>query len=195
VLTLAEHHPFWAPEGPNEKLARLPVEDAWQSEKLDIAVIPLVRARLNGFTRYTFLSGPNEIDEKDRPDDHSSRGYYNIFGWPASRSHTKVNHIVRHISLDPFHLTTSPVAADVYAKEGTSLADHLLLEFDRKNTILDGKRASPPAVYGCSGGGVFYRSSLTNEATLVGIATEQRIGAKAILATRVKHFIHVARNI
>jgi hypothetical protein len=164
----------------------MPVEDAWQDEKLAVAVIPLTRERLAGFSKYTFLNGPDEIDDTDLPDDHSLHGYYNVFGWPTSRSQTKVNHIDLHVSFDPFHLTTSPVPADVYIKEGISPADHLLLEFDRKNTMLDGKKASPPRLQGCSGGAVFYRSRLTNKATLVGIATEHRIGAKAILATRIQ---------
>lgn len=191
VLALAAGHPFWSPEGPNEKLAVLPVENAWQTEKLDIAVMPLMRMRLEGFGEYTFLNGPNEIDETDRPDDHSLHCYYNIFGWPASRSQTKVNHIDRHVSSDPFHLTASPVRADVYTKQGASSDDYLLMEFDRKNILLDGKKASPPRPQGCSGGAVFHRSRLTDEATLVGIATEHRIGAKAILAARIKHFIKI----
>jgi hypothetical protein len=195
VLAAAQGNPFHSPEGPNENFAMLPVENAWQDQALDVAVIPLTRERLAGFSKYTFLKIPKEIDEADLPDDYSPHSFYNVFGWPVSRSRTKVNHIDRHVSFDPFHLTTSPVGAEVYAKEAVSPADYLLMEFDRKNTILDGKKSSPPALQGCSGGAVFYRSRLTDTVALVGIATDHKIRAKAVQATRIKRFLNIARLI
>jgi hypothetical protein len=101
----------------------------------------------------------------------------------------KVSHARRHINQRSFQLTTSPPGAAAYIQEGISPSDFVLVEFDHKSTVVEGKIVEPPKLQGLSGGAIlrFNRHSLVGR--LVAIATEHKKSSRYILGTRIKHFL------
>lgn len=195
VIEDAKRLPFWAPAGPKGKLAFLPAKVAIKTDRLGVGIIPLRSSHLGRFAGYAFLTGSAQIDEANEPDDLSFTSYYFVLGYPASRTQTKINHGARQINLIDFHLSTSPPDPELYAKENLAPSDHIPLEFDPKNTLVNGTKITPPRLRGCSGGGVFHMSRFSYQGPLVAIATEHRASAKVIVGTRIKHFLAAARLI
>ena len=126
-------------------------------------------------------------------DDLGFTSYYFVLGYPASRSQTRIDHERRQINLTDFHLSTSPPDPELYAKENLAQSDHILVEFDQKNMLVNKMKVTPPRLQGCSGGGVFHISRFTHEGPLIAIATQHRTNSKVIVGTRIKHFLAVAR--
>jgi hypothetical protein len=54
-------------------------------------------------------------------------------------------------------------------QDGMSQADHLLLDFDHKEIVVEERRANPPKLQGVSGGGIFHIAKETNQGPLVAI--------------------------
>lgn len=191
---------FWASPGKRGKLTRLPCSvgfrDAPRSavRDLDVGVLPFHASALGAFQQCTFLSG-DDIDEQNQPDDHSFLALYFVLGYSASRKQAQVHHQARRIKQTSFQLSTSPPAADAYEREALEQADHLLLDFDRENTRVNGTTVRPPQLQGVSGGGLFHVLRRTERATLVGIATEHRRQSRFIVGTRITHHLAAIRHL
>jgi hypothetical protein len=195
VIKDAGNFRLWAVPGLNGTLTPLPCNTGFHTQYFDVGILPLRASALGGFAANVFLTGPDQIDEDNCPDDDGFATFYFVFGYPASRTQFKVSHTPPRINQQSFQLTTSPSSAEVYSKEALSRADFLLLEFDRKNTLVGGKVTTPPKLQGVSGGGVFNISRITVNGPLVGIAIEHRQFSKTIVNTRIKHFLTFARHL
>jgi hypothetical protein len=159
----------------------------------DVGVVPLGPDALGAFEHCVFLTGA-EIDETDREDDRTLTSFYFVLGYPASGRQAGVSRTTRLIHQKSFHCSTSPVDAAEYAEESLSRAEHVLLDFDHDDISIGGQRVAPPRLQGVSGGGVFHVSRITRQTSLVGIATENRRNSRVIVATRLKHFLSMARS-
>jgi hypothetical protein len=194
---------LWAPsEGKGGKLLPLPQCTAYLSsssnrDDLDVGVLVLPARELGAFQQRVFLTG-TEIDQDDLSDDGGIASFYFVLGYPASRIQVKVSNAARHIDQKSFHCTTSPVAVAEYLQEEMSQSDHILLDFDHKETVIGGKRVKPPKLEGVSGGGVFHISRHTKQGPLVAIATRNLPNTRLprlIAGTRLKHFLAMVREL
>lgn len=165
-----------------------------RDDDLDVGVLVLPAGQLGPFAQRVFLAG-TDIDQDDRLDDQAPASFYFVLGYSASRTQVKVSHAKRQIHQQSFHCSTSPVEAAEYEQEGLFQADHILLDFDHKEIALGGKRANPPKLQGVSGGGIFHISRETRQGPLVAIATQNRRRSRLIVATRIKHFLAMVRQL
>jgi hypothetical protein len=163
-------------------------------DDLDVGVLVLPAHQLGPFQQRVFLAG-TEIDQNDRPDDQRPASFYFVLGYSASRTQVQVSKAERHIHQRSFHCATSPVEAAEYLQEQMSPTDHLLLDFDHKEIKVEGRRVSPPNLQGVSGGGVFHISRETKQGPLVAVATQNRRDSRLIVATRIKHFLAMVREL
>jgi len=163
-------------------------------DDLDVAVLALPSRQLGCFQKRVFLSGI-EIDQDDRPDDQGLASFYFVLGYSGSRTQVKVDKVGRQIHQRSYRCYTSPVAPAEYLQEQLSQSDHLALDFDHKEIVSEGKRATPPKLQGVSGGGIFQISRDTNQGPLVGIATQNRRHSRLIVGTRIKHFLAIVREL
>jgi hypothetical protein len=115
--------------------------------------------------RRVFLAG-TEIDKDDRLDDRV-KSFYFVPGYSASRTQVKVSHAEHRIHQQSFHFATNPVAAAEYLQQRISQADHILLDFDHKEIVVEGRRENPPELQGVSGGGMFQISRDTYGGPLI----------------------------
>jgi len=161
---------------------------------LDIGVLALPAHHLGPFRQRGFLAG-KEIDQCDRPDDQRFDSFYFVLGYSASRTQVQVSRAGRHIHQQSFHCATGAVAAAEYPQEQLSQTDHLLLDFDHKEIVVEGRRVSPPKLQGVSGGGIFHISRETKQGPLVAIATRIRRSSRLIVGTRIKHFLAMVREL
>jgi hypothetical protein len=183
--------------GRGGKLLPLPVCTAHLSSQgshddLDVGVLVLPSRQLGPFQQRVFLSGP-EIDQNDQPDNQEPASFYFVLGYPASRA--QVSRVGRHFKQRSFQFSTSPVDAAEYLQERMPQADHILLDFDHKHIMVEGRRVNPPRLQGVSGGGVFYISRRTYKGPLVAIATKKRRNSGLIVGTRIKHFLTMVREL
>jgi hypothetical protein len=188
---------FAPSEGRGGKLLPLPACTAHLSSPgshndLDVGVLVLPGRQLGPFQQRVFLAGA-EIDQSDQPDDQGLASFYFVLGYSASR--TQVSRTGRHIHQRSFQCATDPVDAVEYVQEGISQEDHLLLDFDHKAIVVEGRRVNPPKLQGVSGGGVFYFSRGTKQGPLVAIATRNRCNSRLIVGTRIKHFLAMVREL
>jgi hypothetical protein len=196
----ADSATLFAPaEGRGGKLLPLPPCTAHLSPSrtgidLDVGVLVLPASQLGPFNRRVFLAG-NEIDRNDRPDDQQSASFYFVLGYSASRTQVKVSRAKRHITQRSFHCSTYPVEPAEYFQEKVSQADHILLDFDHNEIVIEGKRANPPKLQGVSGGGIFHISREAMEGPLVAIATRNPRRSRLIVGTRIKHFLAMVREL
>ena len=161
---------------------------------LDVGVLVLSPDQLGPFRQHVFLAS-TEIDLDDQLDDQGPASFYFVLGYSASRTQVKVSKAKRHIHQQSFHCATYPVEAAEYLQEGTSQANHILLDFDHKEIVIGEKRVNPPKLQGVSGGGIFHISRETKLGPLVAIATQNRRSSRLIVGTRVKHFLALARQL
>ena len=191
---------FFAPSGGRGgKLLPLPPCSAYLSPQgshndLDIGILRLQARQLGPFHERIFLAD-TEIDENDRLDGQGLASFYFILGYSASRTQVNVSRTRHHIDQRSFHCCTNLVEPDEYLHEGMSEADHLLLDFDHKAIVTEGRRASPPKLQGVSGGGVFHISRETRQGPLVAIITQHRRKSRLIVGTRIKHFLAMVREL
>jgi hypothetical protein len=196
VLAAAGSSRLFAPPGPKGKLLPLPHTAAHCAARgpggleLDVGVLPLRDNALGPFAHCAFLTG-DEIDENEEPDSNRILEFYFVFGYPASRTQVNVPHALRQIQQRSFQLTTSPPEADAYLRESISPSDYILLEFDHKDTVVEGKILTPPKLQGLSGGGIFRFNRNTLAGRLVGVAIEHRKSSRFIVGTRIKHFLNL----
>jgi hypothetical protein len=100
--------------------------------------------RCGPFQKRVFLVGP-EIDQNDRPHDQGLAWFYFVLGYSAARTQVKVSRAQRHIHQRSFHCSTNPVDAAEYLPEGMPQADHVLLDFDRKEIHPNSKQLAAGA--------------------------------------------------
>jgi hypothetical protein len=74
-------------------------------------------------------------------------------------------------------------------------AEHLVEDFDHKDTVVERKKVVPPKLQGVSGGGIFCIWRSSNTGPLVAIATEHRKRSCILVGTRVRYFVQVAREL
>jgi hypothetical protein len=199
VLAAASARLFAPSEGRGGELLLLPsctahLNSSGSHNDLDVGVLALPTRELGPFQQRVFLTG-TEIDESDRPDDQELDSSYFVLGYSGSRTQVKVSRAKRLIHQRSFHCSTSPVDAAEYLQEGTSQADHLLLDFDHKEIVVAGRRVNPPKLQGVSGGGIFHISRQTKQGPLVAIATQNRRNSRLIVGTRIKHFLAMVREL
>jgi hypothetical protein len=200
VIREAASARLFAPsEGRGGKLLPLPPCTAHLSSSgsytdLDVGVLGLPARQLGPFQQRVFLSGA-AIDQNDRPDDQGLASFYFVLGYSASRTQVKVSRAERHIHQRSFHCSTSPVAAAEYLQEEMPQADHILLDFDHKEVVIQGRRVDPTKLQGVSGGGIFHISRETKRTELVAIATQNRRSSRLIVGTRIKHFLAMVREL
>jgi hypothetical protein len=190
---------FAPSEGRGGKLLPLPpctahLSSPGRHNDLDVGVLVLPARQLGPFQNRVFLAG-TEIDQDDRPDDQGLASFYFVLGYSASRTQVKVSRAHCHIHQRSFHCSTNPVDAAEYLQEEISQADHLLLDFDHKETVIGGRRVNPPRLQGVSGGGVFHISREMKQGPLVAIATQNRRNSRLIVGTRIKHFLAMVREL
>jgi hypothetical protein len=161
---------------------------------LDVGVLALSAHQLGPFQQRGFLAG-KEIDQSDRPDDQQFDSFYFVVGYSASRTQVQVSKAGRHIHQQSFQCATGPVDAAEYLQEQLSQSDHLLLDFDHKELVVEGRRVRPPKLQGVSGGGVFHISRETKQGPLVAIASQIRRSSRLIVGTRIKHFLAMVREL
>jgi len=101
----------------------------------------------------------------------------------------------RHIHQRSFHCCTNPVDSAECLQEKMSQADHILLDFDHKEIVIEGTRVNPPKLQGVSGGGVFNISRETKQGPFVAICTQNRRNFRLIVGTRIKHFLAMVREL
>jgi len=161
---------------------------------LDVGVLVLPTSQLGPFRQHVFLAG-EEIDQDGQPDDHGIGSFYFVLGYSAQPTQVRVDRARRHIHQQSFHCSTGPVDVAEYRQENVSQSDHVLLDFDHKEIVVNGRRANPPKLQGVSGGGIFHISRETNQGPLVAIATQNRRGPRLIVGTRIKHFLTMVREV
>jgi hypothetical protein len=200
VIREAASAPLFAPSGgKGGQLLPLPpytahLNSSGRENDLDIAVLVFAASQLGSVERRGFLAA-TEIDGGDSSDDWGIESFYFILGYPASRSQVKVSRAERQIHQQSFHCSTSPVNSAEYMHEQISQADHIVLDFDHKEIVVKGRRASPPKLQGVSGGGIFHISRATQQGPLVAIATQNRHSSRLIVGTRIKHFLALVREL
>jgi len=199
VIREAASARLFAPsEGMGGKLLPLPpctahLSSSGNHNDLDVGVLALPARQLGPFQQRVFLGG-TEIDQNDLQDDQGLASFYFVLGYSASRTQVKVSKAERHIHQRSFHCSTNPVDAAEYLQEEMSQSDHILLDFDHKEIVIGGTQVNPPKLQGVSGGGVFHISRETKLGPLVGIGTQNRRNSRLIVATRIKHFLAIARE-
>jgi hypothetical protein len=186
-------------EGRGGKLLPLPpctahLNSSGRDSDLDVGVLVLSANQLGPFRQHVFLAS-TEIDQDDRPDDQGLASFYFVLGYSASRTQVKVSKAKRRINQQSFHCSTYPVEAAEYLQAGMSQANHMLLDFDHKETVIGVKRVNPPKLQGVSGGGIFHISRDTKQGPLVVIATQNRRSSRLIVGTRIKHFLALVREL
>jgi hypothetical protein len=159
---------------------------------IDMGIVPLKSGSLGPFARCRFL---DDVDAEDKVEHRWSVNFYFVTGYPVSRSQSRIDHRSKRIDVKLFHLATNPPRGDPYEKELLSRAEHLVMEFDHKDTVVEGEKVNPPNLQGVSGGGIFCISRSSNTGPLVAIATEHRKSSRILVGTRVKHFVNFAREL
>ena len=134
---------------------------------IDVGIVPLNSGSLGPFGRCRVFE---DLDEAGRAEHMWFDNFYFVMGYPASRSQSDTNHRRQKIHVKSFHLATNPPPGDPYQKEKLSRAEHLLVEFNHKATVVERKRVVPPKLQGVSGGGIFCISRSSNRGPLVAIA-------------------------
>ena len=198
VIKDAQSTHLWAAAG-NGKLEPLPYITHFSSQAedgelgdIEIGIVPLKSGSLGPFGEYRFLV---DVDETGQVEHRWFENFYFVMGYPASRNQSDTNHRRQKIHVKSFHLATNPPPGDPYQKEKLSRTGHLLVEFDRKDTVVERKKAVPPKLQGVSGGGIFCISRSSNTGPLVAIATEHRKRSSMLVGTRVHYFVQIAREL
>jgi hypothetical protein len=184
-------------EGGGGEFLPLPEYNAYlrssaRDNDLDVAVLALPSRQLGCFQQRVFLSG-SEIDQDERPDDRGLASFYFVMGYSASRTQLQVDG--RNIHQRLFQLSTSPISPAEYLQEQLPQADHIALDFDHEEIVVEGKPVNPPKLQGVSGGGIFQITRETNFGPLVAIATQNRRNSRLIVGTRIKHFLAIVREL
>jgi hypothetical protein len=157
--------------------------------------IMVVMALLTETRRYYAAFMPRDVDADGKVEHQWFDNFYFVMGYPASRNQSDTNHRRKKIHVKSFHLATNPPPGDPFQKEKLSRAEHLLVEFDHNETVVERKKVVPPKLQGVSGGGIFCISRSSNTGPLVAIATEHRKRSSILVGTRVRYFVQVAREL
>lgn len=198
VIKDARSAHLWAAAG-NAKLEPLPYITQFSSQAedgelgdIDIGIVPLKSGSLGPFAQCRFLE---DVDAEQKVEHQWLENFYFVMGYPASRNQSDTNHRRKKINVKSFHLATNPPPGDLYEKEKLSRTEHLVVDFDHKDTVVERKKVVPPKLQGVSGGGIFCIWRSSNTGPLVAIATEHRKQSRILVGTRVRYFVQVAREL
>jgi len=164
----------------------------------DVGLVPLVPAALSTFLEAGAVLIEREmIDEAERGDGidllNMVTNTYFVFGFPGSRSWSRVSHATRQIHAKGYlvKLTLGTCFPD-----GVSPHEHLILDYDEKEILQDRERKQPPSIYGVSGGGIFrFQRGQPETMRLVGIAIERHKRERIIVGTRIMVAATLAREV
>ena len=197
VIRDARRAHLWAPPG-HAKLEPLPYVTLLSSQAaetevgdIDIGIVPLQAGSLGPFAQCRFLE---DIDVEGTTLHNWIDNFYFVMGYPASHKQSAINHRRKKIHVRSFHLATNPPPTDLYEKERLDRSRHLIVEYDRKNTLVEGKRVVPPKPQGVSGGAILCIARADYAGPLVAIATEHRKQSRLLVGTRVRYFGQIARE-
>lgn len=198
VISEARRAHLWAAAG-NAKLEPLPYVTLFSSPAadgevgdIDIGIVPLQAGSLGPFAECRFLEN---IDAEGTTQHNWVDNFYFVMGYPASNKQSTINHPRKKIHVRSFSLATNPPPSDLYEKEGLNRTRHLLVEFDRNDTVVARKKAVPPKLQGVSGGAILCISRASYAGPLVAIATEHRKHSRILVGTRVRYFVQMARRL
>jgi hypothetical protein len=189
---------LWAP-ALNGKLELLPCTGGFIKRSknplkdLDIGLIPLHASSLGPFDGYAFLD-ETEIDKEGNASYAFLSNFYMVMGYPCSPGQSKVDYPALKLNPKSFQLDTNPPDADLYEQEKLDKVRHILVDFDRDDIRIAGKKVTPPRLQGVSGGGIFCISHETYQGPLIAIATDHRIEARVVAGTRIRYFMEEARR-
>src|SRR5262249_17500642 len=143
----------------------------------DIGLIPLRKPLVDLFMeRGAEFLGPETIDEAEQADGTDiinmlAHTYFAV-GFPASRSLSRIQHAQRKIHLKA-HAPRLTLAPTQTYPPGLSKDRHILLDYNLREILLEGRSVNPPAVQGMSGGGIFrFRRQDPDTTKLVGVLIE-----------------------
>ena len=166
----------------------------------DVGLVPLRPPVVNAFLQSggLFLDG-DSIDENEKADGkdvlNTLAHTYFAVGFPASRSQSRIHHAQRKIHVKTYSIGLTLAPTDSYPI-GLERDQHILLDYDPKEILLEGRSVNPPMVQGMSGGGIFrFRRWQPETAKLVGILIEQHKDARVLAGTRASVALSLAREI
>lgn len=166
----------------------------------DIGLIPLRRPLVELLVaRGAEFLGPEQIDEAEQAEGtdviNTLSHTYFALGFPASRAQSNIRHAQKkiHVKGHAIRLTLAPT--NTYPS-GLSKAQHMLLDYDTRKILLEGRSVNPPSVQGMSGGGIFrFRRRRPDTTKLVGVLIEHHKDARVLVGTRAAVAMAVAREV
>jgi len=183
------------------KLIPLPIESfhtgtTETGEALDVAVVPLaheqqsmLQERNLVFIRETRFE--LDVDELEEP---VPRDAYIVFGWPESKSQSRIDRPLRKLKQSSFTLQTGRAKPESSVLAGVERSSHLVLEFDPKQITVHGKRHNPPDPHGVSGGAAFHL--VGDDVWLAGIMTAfHRHSPRVMVAVRMREVVAILEHV
>ena len=181
------------------KLIPLPIEGFYTShapDPLDVAVVPLNPEQESMLQErgLVFIREPRFDLDVDAQRE-AALGYdYIVFGWPESKSQSRIDRPVRNIRQNSFTLQTGAARAESAVRADIDLASHLLLEFDPRQITVQGKRHNPPRPHGLSGAAAF--RDIGGDPRLAGILTAfRRDPPRVMIAVRMSEVVAILEHV
>jgi hypothetical protein len=143
------------------KLIPLPVGGFYTTDAydaLDIAVVPLTPEQQSMLQEQNLVFIRETRFELgiDAPEEPAPGNDYVVFGWPESKSQSRIDRPRRKIKQNSFTLQTGRAKPESAVRADVDLSSHLVLEFDPEQITVQGKRHNPPRPHGVSGGAAFH---------------------------------------
>jgi hypothetical protein len=191
VLRRTDGQPLFVGRQAN-KLIGLPGLLGYSIEDLDIGLSPLDSGELARLDGLIFVPETSMESESPPPRHGGPINDYVVFGYPESNSQFRVEQPRRNVRQHSFTLHTAITSRNI-AAEKLDPRVHLVLEFDRENIFVQGKRLNPPNPHGISGGAAFH--DVGGELKLAGIMTEYRRNSCILVGTQMTEVIAFAQHV
>jgi hypothetical protein len=177
--------------------------DAFVSRPEDPSDIGLIPLRDRDATLFSSIGGvfldEEMIDETEEGDGldvlNMLEHTYFAVGFPASKSYSWVRQREGKIRVKS-HTTCATLAPTRSYPEGLSQDKHILLDYDRREIVVEGRSVTPPTTLGMSGGGIFrFRRRQLDTIRLVGILIEYHKDANVMAGTRASVAMDLGREV
>jgi hypothetical protein len=171
-----------------------------QHDAADIGLIPLrpevVKVFLDMGGAFLDEASIDETEQGDGTDFLNSLTWaYFAVGFPASRSQSRIQHTERKIHVKTYSVRLTLAPTNTFPA-GLSKEQHLLLDYDPREILLEGRSVNPPMVQGMSGGGIFrFRRRQPETTKLVGVLIERHKNARVLAGTRAGLAMSLARDV
>jgi hypothetical protein len=169
-------------------------------DPVDVGLIPLRREAADYLREAggVFLDS-SMVDEAESGDGTDFANLlantYLAFGFPASRSHSRIQHAQRKARIRGFPVRLTLAPQNCYGPD-VSNRHHILLDYDPREIVLEGRPVNPPALPGMSGGGLFrFARREPDTVRLVGLLIETHREHRIIVATRIAVVAFLARKL